>query len=144
MSLTAEHVRLLRETWAVAAQDPEALTGRFYTELFRREPGYRRLFAGSDLKEQQRKLAAALGLVVKHAADLRPVIAPLEDLGRRHTGWGVVDADYDVVGGALVHALSETLGDRFRPSVQEAWVAAYTAVADTMKGGARSSLKKTA
>ena len=144
MTLTTEELTLIRETWTMLARDPDALTEGFYDELFRRAPEYRPLFAGTDLPEQRRKLAAALGLVVKHAHDLRPVVGPLTDLGRRHAEWGVEDAAYDVVGAALLHTIAARLGAAMIPGVIEAWTAAYTAVASTMLAGAATARKKSA
>lgn len=144
MTLTNTDIAELRDTWAVLAGDASALTECFYAELFRLAPHYQRLFAGADLDEQQRKLSAALALVVKHAADLTPILGALSDLGRRHADWGVEDGDYAVVGVAMLYAISTRLGSRFSPAARDAWLSAYTAVADQMKSGARAAMKKTA
>lgn len=144
MTLTTEDITLIRETWAILTRDPDPLTEGFYEELFRRAPEYRPLFAATDLPEQRRKLAAALGLVVRHAHDLTPVVGPLTDLGRRHAEWGVEDAAYDVVGAALLHTIAARLGAGMVPGVIEAWTAAYTAVASTMIAGADMARKKIA
>ena len=144
MSLTPEHIAEIRKSWVALSQDPDAMTELFYEQLFRIAPEVKPLFAGTDLPAQRKKLAAAIGLVVRHVEDLSPVVPGLQDLGRRHVAYGVRDAHYDAVGQALIHAIATRLGPKFTAATQDAWVAAYTAVATTMQAGAATALKKTA
>lgn len=144
MSLTPEHIAEIRRSWMVLSRVPDALTELFYERLFRIAPEVKPLFAGTDLPEQGKKLAAAVGLVVRHVENLSPVVPALQDLGRRHTGYGVQDAHYDAVGQALIHAIATRLGPEFTTATEDAWVAAYTAVATTMQAGAEPALKQTA
>lgn len=142
MSLTPHQITELRESWNVLSRDPEALTAGFYARLFDIAPEVRPLFAGIDMDAQGSKLAVAVNLVVRHAANLAPVLPALADLGRRHAGYGVTEAHYDAVGQALIHAIGARLGDGFTPDCRAAWATAYAAVAATMQAGAE--LKKTA
>ncbi len=144
MSLTPEYIAEIRRSWMALSRDPDALTELFYDQLFRNAPEVKPLFAGTDLPEQRKKLAAAIGLVVRHVEDLSPVVPALQDLGRRHVAYAVRDAHYDAVGWALIHAIATRLGPQFTAVTQDAWVAAYTAVATTMQAGAATALKKTA
>ncbi len=144
MSLTSEQIVEIRRSWMALSQDADALTETFYAELFRIAPEARPLFAATDLPAQRKKLAAALGLVVRHADDLTPVLAALEEMGRRHVGYGAEPAHYDLVGQAMIHAIATTLGADFTQMTKDAWVAAYTAVAMTMQAGAAASMKKSA
>ncbi|MCV2868455.1 globin domain-containing protein [Defluviimonas sp. WL0002] len=144
MTLSPEDVTAIRQSWTALSMDPETLTQRFYAELFRIAPEVRPMFAGSDLQSQRRKLAAAIGMVVHHADRLAAVVPALEDLGRRHVGYGVTDAHYDAVGRALIHAIAEIHGPSFTPKIRNAWLAAYTAVAATMQAGAATAFRKSA
>lgn len=144
MTLTTDTVTLIRESWAVLARDPEALTRDFYDDLLTRAPELRPMFAGSDMPEQRRKLAAALGLVVRHADNLAPVIAPLHELGRRHAGYGVADADYGTVGAALLATIERRLGAAHSDAIRDAWASAYGAVAGTMQAGAAMADRQSA
>ena len=139
MTLSNDAVALIRESWAVLARDPDALTDGFYAELFRSAPQYRAMFAATDLPAQRKKLAAALALVVRDAEDLGPVIAPLQEMGRRHSGYGVTDEDYAIVGAALLTTMDRLLGPIFSADVRAAWATAYGAVAAAMQSGAAIS-----
>jgi hemoglobin-like flavoprotein len=67
---------------------------------------------------------------------LEELVPAVQDLGVRHVGYGVKDKDYDTVGEALIWTLQQGLGEGFTPEVQEAWIAVYGVLSDTMKGAA--------
>ena len=62
----------------------------------------------------------------------------MEDLGRRHVGYGVADEHYDTVGAALLWTLEKGLGRAFTPEVKDAWATVYGVLATTMKNAAAS------
>ena len=64
----------------------------------------------------------------------------VEDLGRRHAGYGVSDWHYDTVGAALIWTLEKGLGSAFTPEVKEAWTTVYGVLACTMKNAAAKEL----
>jgi hemoglobin-like flavoprotein len=65
----------------------------------------------------------------------------VQELGRRHGGYGVKDTHYQPVGEALIWTLDKGLGEAFTPEVKGAWVAAYTTLAGVMKGAAAEAAK---
>jgi hemoglobin-like flavoprotein len=67
---------------------------------------------------------------------LDAIVPAVQDLGRRHVGYGVKDEHYDTVGAALLWTLEAGLGDAFTPDVKESWTTVYTLLADTMKSAA--------
>ena len=136
MTLPNDTAALIHESWAVLARDPDALTAGFYEELFRIAPHFRSMFAGTDRPVQRKKLAAALALIVRNAEDLGPVTTSLQKMGRRHSGYGVRDDDYAIVGAALLTMIERLLGPIFNADVRAAWATAYGAVAAAMQSGA--------
>jgi nitric oxide dioxygenase len=62
----------------------------------------------------------------------------VQDLGRRHVGYGVTAAHYKPVGEALIWTLEKGLGDGFTPPVKDAWVSAYTTLSSVMTEAAAS------
>ncbi|MGC9369663.1 MAG: globin domain-containing protein [Paracoccaceae bacterium] len=144
MTPTPEHVKELRQSWAELAKDPQALTGCFYDTLFAIAPDAAALFPGTDMPAQQIKFAAAIGLVVKHADNLGPVLPALAELGRRHASYGVTEADYHAVGAALLQAVAAQLKATFTPATEEAWDVAYRAVAAAMRAGLPGEMEKSA
>ena len=128
--------RLVRESWAVVAADPNAFTRRFYDTLFQLAPQTRAAFSHTDFESQRAKLGAMLGDVVRLLDDPAALFPELAALGRRHVGYGVQPADYDAVGSALLATLEEALGDAFTPRVREAWMEAYRTIAGIMRRAA--------
>jgi len=97
------------------------------------------MFRG-DMSEQRRKLMNMLGAAVKGLDRLEQLVPVVQDLGRKHTGYGVEDRHYDTVGAALLWTLEKGLGSGFTPEVKEAWAAVYGLLASTMQTAAREAL----
>jgi hemoglobin-like flavoprotein len=63
-------------------------------------------------------------------------VPAVEDLGRRHSRYGVTPEHYKPVGEALLWTLEKGLGPAFTPPVKEAWTGAYTTLASVMTSAA--------
>jgi hemoglobin-like flavoprotein len=61
--------------------------------------------------------------------ELKPA---LEDLGRRHAGYGVQVPHYAVVEACLLHTIETMAGSSFNLDVKLAWTAIYNFIAQTM------------
>lgn len=133
--MTPEQVTLIQESFAKVAPIADTAASLFYARLFELDPKLEPMFKG-DMKEQGAKLMATLGVVVNGLTNLSSIVPAVQDLGRRHVGYGVKDAHYDTVGEALIWTLGKGLGDSFTDDVKEAWVTAYGILAATMKDAA--------
>jgi len=118
---------------SVALVGPVAtnVVAHFYRELFSRLPGLRQLFP-ADLTVQKDRLLAALLALVAGGQHPQRLVKVLEQLGRDHRKFGVRDAQYQAVGGALLSALSHFAGSAWTPAVERAWRARYEAAATIM------------
>src|SRR5215203_1814706 len=67
----------------------------------------------------------------------KTIIPAVQNLGRRHRGYGVTAKHYEAVGAALLWTLEQGLGSAFTPQVKDAWMTTYTAVADVMRGASK-------
>jgi len=110
----------------------------FYERLFAIDPRLRTLFSG-DIAAQSEKLMQMIGTAVYGLYQPETIIPTIRALGMRHAGYGVSDTDYETVGAALLWTLEQGLGPAFTPEVAEAWSAAYTMLADTMKTAAHEA-----
>jgi hemoglobin-like flavoprotein len=133
--MTPTQIELVRTSHALVQPIAKQAASMFYANLFEADPTLRGLFRG-DMDEQGRRLfdmiTAGISLLDR-PAQLLPV---LRRLGGLHVSYGVVDAHYDTVGLALLKTFAQALGDRFSPSVAEAWEAFYGVVSRTMREGA--------
>lgn len=134
--MSPEDKQILKRTWAIVAPISDAAAGLFYDRLFTLDPSLQPLFASADMKEQRRKLMQAIAAVINGVDHLDALVPTLEDLGRKHGGYGVADRHYETVGAALLWTLEQGLKDAWTPAAQSAWTAAYTTVAAVMRRGA--------
>ena len=136
--MTPEQITLVQSSFDRLGPNVPELATRFYAELFARDPGLRPLFT-TDLELQKVRFADKLTEIVRSIPRLQELLSHTRALGARHVGYGVHVADYRTVGDALQAALAATLGDAFDPATRQAWVTAYSLVAETMLQGAATS-----
>ncbi|MFY0650856.1 MAG: hemin receptor [Cyclobacteriaceae bacterium] len=135
---TAKQKELVQSTFAQVVPIKEQAAEIFYNKLFELDPSLKPLFKG-DIKEQGAKLMTMLAAAVKGLDDLGSLVPVVQDLGKRHVGYGVTDEHYDTVAGALLYTLETGLGDLWDDEVKDAWVAIYTILATTMKDAAKEA-----
>ena len=133
--MTPQQIDILKSSWAKVVPIKDTAAELFYGKLFELDPAVKPLFKG-DMKEQGRKLMAAINTVVNGVDNLGPMVPVLQDMGKRHVAYGVTDAHYDTVGAALIWTLGQGLGEAFTPEVKDTWVGAYTTIAGVMKEAA--------
>ncbi len=133
--MTPEQVTLVQTSWQKVVPIKEKAAELFYGKLFELDPALKPLFKG-DMAEQGRKLMAMINTVVTKLDDLGDIVPAVQDLGKRHVGYGVKDSHYDTVAAALLWTLGAGLGDAFTDDVKGAWTEAYTILADAMKEAA--------
>jgi hemoglobin-like flavoprotein len=75
-------------------------------------------------------------MAVTNLRQVEKISSAVQDLGRRHAGYGVTPEDYEPVGAALLWALEQGLESAFRPKVRDAWIATYATIADVTKAAA--------
>ncbi len=136
--ISAREKELVQSTFAMVAPIAETAAEIFYTRLFEIDPAVKPLFKG-DIKEQGRKLMTMLAAAVKGLDNLGSLVPVVQDLGKRHVGYGVTDAHYDTVASALLYTLEKGLGDKWNNEVKGAWVKVYTVLATTMKDAAKAA-----
>ena len=133
--MTPEQVTLVQTSWEKVVPIADKAAELFYGKLFETDPALKPLFKG-DMAEQGKKLMTMITTVVRGMQNLDKLVPAIQDLGKRHVGYGVKDEHYDTVGGSLIWTLEQGLGEEFTPETKDAWVAAYTILATTMKDAA--------
>ncbi len=130
---TEREIELVRDTWGQVAGDPDGAAQLFYGRLFETAPEVKPLFTG-DMSEQGRKLMQMIGIAVNNMDRVEEIVPALQDLGRKHIGYGVVDEQYPIVGEVLLGTLASALGDAFTEEASAAWAKTYGALASVMTG----------
>lgn len=133
--MTPEKIKLVQESWVKVVPIKDTAAELFYGKLFELDPSLRPMFKG-DMQEQGRKLMAIIGTAVNALDKLDTIVPAVQDMGRRHVGYGVKEEHYDTVGEALIWTLGAGLKDDFTEDTKAAWIEVYTLVAGTMKEAA--------
>jgi hemoglobin-like flavoprotein len=136
MNLTTRQIEIVQQSFEKVAPIADVAASLFYARLFELDPSLRKLFSG-DMKKQGTMLMSMLASAVRGLSNPNALLPVLTMLGRRHAGYGVMDAHYTTVAQALLWTLEQGLGDDFTPDTRNAWVAAYTLMATVMQQGAR-------
>jgi hemoglobin-like flavoprotein len=133
--VTPQQVTLVQESWAKVVPIADQAAELFYGKLFAADPSLKALFKG-DMKAQGKKLMQMITVAVNGLTNLEKIVPAVQELGKRHAGYGVQPAHYDTVGGALLATLNDGLGAAFTADVKAAWTAVYGVLAGTMKTAA--------
>ena len=131
--------QLVRESFEVIHEMPQAIALLFYGRLFDLDPSLRSMFK-TDMHTQSRKLMDTLRAAVDsldHFDQLRPV---LRDLGRKHAvEYGVKPEHYKVVIEALLWAFGQAMHPHFYPETKAAWKTVLEDISREMLAGASPS-----
>jgi hemoglobin-like flavoprotein len=133
--MTPEQVKMVQESFQKVVPIAGTAADLFYDRLFTIAPEVRTLFP-DDLTEQKKKLIAMLATAVTNLHQVEKIIPAVQDLGRRHVGYGVTPKHYEPVGAALLWTLEKGLGPDFTPPLKAAWTEAYTTLAGVMQDAA--------
>jgi len=141
--MTPQQVAAVQASFESVKPIADTAAALFYDRLFAVAPEYRRLFTG-DMQRQGRMLMNMIATAVGGLSRPDTIVPAVKELGRRHAGYGIVEQDYQVVGGALLWTLERGLGVAFTPEVKASWAAAYDLLAGVMQQGAREGAATTA
>lgn len=133
--MTPKQIQIVRDTWQQVMPTAATAAGLFYDRLFETEPGLRRLFARTDMAAQHGKLLQVLDVAVAGLERPESVLPVLQNLGRRHAGYGITTGHFDAVGAAFLWTLEQGLGEVWTPAAEDAWTEAYGMVAAAMCQG---------
>ena len=125
----------LRSSFALLAPKANQLVSRFYDELFARYPAVKPMFANTTKIKQQKKLVAALKLVIANLDNPDALVPVLTEMGQRHQGYGAKPEHYSAVAETLLDVMKEFAGKAWTKKVHQAWSDALNLVAETMLGG---------
>jgi hemoglobin-like flavoprotein len=136
--MTPQQITLVKDSFAKVLPIKDVAAAAFYDRLFTVDPALKPLFKG-DMKSQGQKLMMAIGTVVAALDRLETVLPTVQELARRHVGYGVQDSHYATVGGALLDTLASAFGDDFTPDVRNAWATAYGILSGAMIDAAKTA-----
>ncbi|MBL8566733.1 MAG: hemin receptor [Hyphomicrobiaceae bacterium] len=133
--MTPDQVKLVQDSFKLVEPIAPQAAELFYGRLFEIAPKVRSLFP-NDMSQQKMKLMSMIGTAVNNLHQVEKIIPAVQDLGRKHVGYGVTAEQYKPVGEALIWTLEKGLGDAFTPDVKAAWVTTYQTLEKVMTDAA--------
>jgi len=133
--ITEQQKALVRATFDKVEPIADTAAEIFYNKLFEYDPALQSLFK-NNMKDQGRKLMAALKLAVASLDDLDALVPVLQKMAIKHVDYGVKVDDYTPVGNALLFALKTGLAEAYTDDVRDAWTETYRVVATVMRQAA--------
>ncbi|KAL5463710.1 hypothetical protein EMCRGX_G032635 [Ephydatia muelleri] len=148
--LSAKQINDIVRTWAIVegSRDLEDVGMKMFERLFAIAPQAVELFPkfanvpidklkyDDSYRGHAMSVMQAVQLAVSSVDDLDGLFSTLRDLGTVHTGLGIQDIHFLLVGQSLLWALGAAIGVKdFTPEVQEAWTKFYGIVTEKMKEG---------
>ena len=134
--MTPEQITHVQTSWETVKEISEKAAELFYGRLFELDPSLKPLFKG-DMTEQGKKLMTTLNVAVTSLTKLDTILPALQELGRKHVGYGVPESSYATVGEALLWTLEQGLGDAFTEDVKAAWTETYVTLSTVMIDAAK-------
>jgi hemoglobin-like flavoprotein len=138
MTPTQKH--LVQTTWERVVPIADAAAAMFYARLFLIDPTTRALFRTTNMAQQRKKLLHVIGMAVAGLDKLETLVTAVEDLGRRHAGYGVKDVHYDSVGAALLWTLEQGLDTAWNAETKAAWTEVYGLLSGIMRRAQREAM----
>lgn len=129
--MTPFQVKLVMSSWEKVVPIADKASDIFYGKLFDLDPSLKPMFP-EDMTEQKKKLMTTLNHVVTSLESLSSIVPAVQELGKKHVGYGVKPEHYATVGSALLATLDAGLGPAFTPEVKEAWTQAYGTLSSVM------------
>jgi hemoglobin-like flavoprotein len=134
-------IRHLRESVALLPTGDLAPVSEFYRRLFELAPEVRPMFS-REIDLQSKKFSDMLAWVIAHLEHPQELCQELRALGARHNDYGVKVDQYAPLGSALIWMFQHTLGERFTPEMEDAWLEFYAFASFEMERGSREAAPK--
>lgn len=136
---TTDYV-LIQTSFAKLETAAEPLADLFFARLFQMEPALRDLFP-NDLRPVKRALMAVLARLAREADGSAEWLVEIEQLGRRHLGYGVEAKHYRIFGQAFFWTMEKGLGEDCTLETLQAWKHWYAQLVSIMQTAQADSVR---
>lgn len=129
-------IQVIKSTVPVLEVHGKTITTTFYGMLFKNHPELLNIFNHANQRQgkQQTALAGAVVAAAANIDQLERILPVVMQIGQKHRALGVLPEHYPIVGGTLLSAIKEVLGDAATPEIMDAWAKAYGVIADAFIG----------
>jgi hemoglobin-like flavoprotein len=122
--MTKRQMRLIRQSWMTAGEEPLALSILFYDRLFSLSPETRGIFR-SPVSQHTTKLMRTVGYILDKMEVLEDSIYGITYIADELVPEGVRAMHYSTIGASLLWAVENRMGDSWNREMSRAWKALY-------------------
>ncbi len=132
--LSPQTISIVKATVPVLQQYGEQITSHFYSIMFRDYPAVKAYFnqAHQAAGTQPRALANSVLAYAAHIDRLDALKDALPAIIQKHASLDIRPEHYPIVGGCLLRAIKEVLGEAATDDIINAWAEAYQQLADIL------------
>jgi nitric oxide dioxygenase len=125
-------MEIVKSTAPVLEEHGVQIASRFYSNLLQGRPELKNIFnlTHMDSGAQPGALAHAVWAYAANIDNLGALSQAVSRIGNRHASMGITADQYPLLGGYLLGAIKEVLGDAMDEPMLEAWTAAYGQLSD--------------
>lgn len=125
--LTPSQLSIIKATVPVLQAHGEAITKTMYDNMIAANPDMKDIFSHTSqiTGAQPRALARAVLAYASYIDNLPVLTHAVERIAQKHVSLYIQPEQYDIVGGHLIGAIGQVLGDAATPEIVDAWTAAY-------------------
>lgn len=117
-TFTKEEINVIQDTFKkVQFTDCWKL---LYDKLFELDPGSAKLFKG-DIGDQQHRIMNMMKTVSEGLNNPNIILPAIQDLGKRHSDYGVEEKQYETFKTALFYALKTITGNEWNEQTEKIW-----------------------
>lgn len=134
--MNANQKELIKATVPILKSNGNDLISYFYNRMLTNNPELKNIFnmANQASGKQQNALTGAVLAYAENIENPAVLINALKAIGNKHVSLNIAPEQYDIVGNHLIESIKEVLGDLATPELIEAWICAYTELAQIMIG----------
>ena len=127
MTLSQQAMQTVKATAPLLAQHGEAITRRFYQQMFSQHPELLNIFNVTNQKtgRQQAALANAVYAYAANIDNLEALTGAVQRIACKHASFNILAQQYPIVGKHLLDAITHVLGDGATDDILTAWQEAY-------------------
>ena len=126
--LSPQTIKIIKNSAYLVTSNDTLITKRMYEIMFCKYPHFKKQFKNTP-ENQYMKLAEAISAYAMNIEKIERLKPALQVIARIHVKGKVLPSQYFKVGGVLLEAMEEVLGNRASLEFLDAWREVYTYVA---------------
>jgi len=127
-SLSPQTIEIIKNSANLVTSNDILITKRMYEIMFSKYPHFKKQFNNTP-EDQYMKLAEAISAYAMNIEKIERLKPALQIIAKIHVKRNVLPSQYFKVGGVLLEAMEEVLGDRASLEFLDAWREVYNYIA---------------